>query len=212
MRGIGRSGARGGSRPVAPVTALLAVLAMALVSAACTYELRDPGVTAGCGPLRYTVTEHDIDLSAGRRAAIDDAVAEFGALVGRTVEPIDDSGQVASGNAPGDPVVFEFAWPDEQPAGLGFAEPHVVGSSYEGGWVMLNPSLRNAPTGLIRRLVLHELGHLHGLEHVDDPGELMDPSLTAGEWGPGDLFGLFVTHDGGCPGATLVSAFEDAAG
>jgi hypothetical protein len=194
------------------VATFFAVLTLALLAPACRYELRDPGVTAGCGPLRYTVTEHDVGLTGDRRAAIDDAVAEFAALVGRTVESLDDSGQVASGNAPGDPVVFEFAWPDEQPAGLGFAEPHVVGSSYAGGWVMLNPSLRNAPTGVIRRLVLHELGHLHGLEHVDDPGELMDPSLAAEQWGPGDLFGLYVTHDGGCPGATLVPAFQDAIG
>ena len=77
---------------------------------------------------------------------------------------------------------------------------------------MIDPTIRNAPTGLIRRLVLHELGHLHGLDDVDDPGELMDPSLAASAWGPGDLFGLAMTHGGGCAGARLSAEFRALAG
>ena len=168
--------------------------------------LRDPGVTAGCGPLRFTLQLHDVSLSAARQDAITDAVEEFGVLVGRTVEqvtPADAESPTAAENAPGDPIVIEMAWSDEQPSALGFAEPHVVGSTYDGGWVLLNPIIRNAPTGVIRRLVLHELGHLHGLADVDDATEIMDPSLSASQWGAGDLVGLMVTHGGGCPGATL---------
>ncbi len=170
----------------------------ALLSAGCTVVLRDPGVSNGCGPLRYSFNTHDITLTPERRAAVDDAIAEFGALVGRSVEPSASGGATAESNRPGDPIAFELAWPEDDPDGLGYAEPHIVGDSYAGGWVMLNPIIRHAPPGLIRRLVLHELGHLHGLADVEDGQELMDPSLVAEMWGPGDLLGLVITHNGGC--------------
>ncbi|CAN5285738.1 hypothetical protein BH09ACT12_BH09ACT12_26020 [soil metagenome] len=45
----------------------------------------------------------------------------------------------------------------------------------------------NAQLGLL----LHELGHLVGLDHVDDPTELMYPTATSmSAYGPGDLQGL----------------------
>jgi len=165
--------------------------------------LRDPGVSAGCGPLRYTVNAHEVAISPERLAAIDAAVDEFGQLLGRPVEHSAPEGATAQGNQPGDPIVFDLSWPAENPAGLGFAEPHVVEAGYDGGWVRLNPIIRHAPTGLIRRLVLHELGHLNGLADVDDPDELMDPTLVATQWGPGDLAGLALTHSGGCSGSPL---------
>ncbi|MEZ5246577.1 MAG: hypothetical protein R2707_15875 [Acidimicrobiales bacterium] len=210
MRGIGRSGGREPRRPGAvhlPVgVGAAAVLALAVLASGCTVAFRDPGVVAGCGPLRYTLDTADVSLSAGRRAAIHDAVEEFATLVGRVVVEV-TAGSAADGAA-GDPVRIVLAWPEESPDGLGFAEPQVVGTTYVGGWIMLNPSIRSAPAGLIRRLVLHELGHLHGLDDVTDPGELMDPSLAATNWGPGDLFGLAMTHGGGCEGSLLSSEFQ----
>ena len=48
--------------------------------------------------------------------------------------------------------------------------------------------------GLTRgNLVLHELGHVIGLDHVDSRAEVMYPSIssqTPGDWGPGDRTGL----------------------
>jgi hypothetical protein len=41
-----------------------------------------------------------------------------------------------------------------------------------------------------RAVVLHELGHVLGLAHVEDRGELMYPTLTRTGFGPGDLDGL----------------------
>ena len=41
------------------------------------------------------------------------------------------------------------------------------------------------------RGLLHELGHLVGLDHVDDPNELMYPrAAERTSYGPGDLKGL----------------------
>lgn len=53
---------------------------------------------------------------------------------------------------------------------------------------------------LARAVVLHELGHLLGLDHVDDPAELMYPTLQPGvvDFGPGDRQGLFALGTGRC--------------
>lgn len=39
-------------------------------------------------------------------------------------------------------------------------------------------------------IVDHEFGHLVGLDHVEDPRELMNPEVAATTYGPGDLEGL----------------------
>lgn len=42
------------------------------------------------------------------------------------------------------------------------------------------------------KVVLHELGHIVGLDHVDNPSEVMNPALVSSpaSWGPGDGAGL----------------------
>ena len=73
------------------------------------------------------------------------------------------------------------------------------------GTVILDgPDLQTMMTTSGRRplalaVIMHEIGHVVGLGHVDDPGELMNPtnsSLTG--WGPGDLEGLAVAGRGVC--------------
>lgn len=50
-----------------------------------------------------------------------------------------------------------------------------------------------------RAIVMHELGHLVGLAHVDDPHELMDEgSALPVDFGPGDLQGLAELGRGSC--------------
>lgn len=53
---------------------------------------------------------------------------------------------------------------------------------------------------LARAVLLHELAHLLGLNHVDDPTELMFPTLQPGvaDFGPGDRQGLFAVGTGKC--------------
>ena len=52
----------------------------------------------------------------------------------------------------------------------------------------------------VRAVIMHELGHLVGLDHVDAAGELMqaegDASLVS--WGPGDRAGLAALGQGRC--------------
>lgn len=52
---------------------------------------------------------------------------------------------------------------------------------------------------LARAVVLHELGHLVGLDHVSDPGQLMYPETRdAVDFAPGDLTGLARLGAGEC--------------
>lgn len=50
----------------------------------------------------------------------------------------------------------------------------------------------------MRAVVLHEFGHLVGLAHVKDAGELMNAKLRVLDFGPGDLEGLALLGRGGC--------------
>ena len=51
-----------------------------------------------------------------------------------------------------------------------------------------------------RAVVLHELGHLVGLDHVEAEGELMQPEAQPDvtDWGPGDREGLAALGGGAC--------------
>jgi len=178
-------------------------MAIAVVASGCTFQLRDPGVSASCGPLNYEVNTNGHDLGSAQRQAIDQAFDEYGALVGRTATDLGDTTATIADHLAGDPVLVEIKWPSDAPENLGYASPDIVDGTYTSGWIYLNPSVAKAPPGLIRRITLHEIGHLVGLDDVVDPAELMDPSLTVDHFGTGDMTGLFITHNGGCDGSTL---------
>ena len=50
-----------------------------------------------------------------------------------------------------------------------------------------------------RAIIMHELGHVVGLDHVDDPDQLMFPRTTGRlDWGAGDRRGLAAMGAGLC--------------
>ena len=56
-----------------------------------------------------------------------------------------------------------------------------------------------AGRSIARAVIMHELAHVVGLAHVDDPTELMNASNTSLiTWGPGDLEGLAIAGGGPC--------------
>jgi hypothetical protein len=61
--------------------------------------------------------------------------------------------------------------------------------------VMSQPNGR----AIARSIVMHEFGHLVGLDHVNDPSQIMYPSTTEQvAFGPGDLEGLRRLGNGPC--------------
>ncbi len=77
-------------------------------------------------------------------------------------------------------------------------------AQFVSGWVVINAADPNPPgwayTGSQGPTVLHELGHVMGLDHVTSKAELMEPAggyMT--DFGPGDLAGLErLGRDQGC--------------
>ncbi len=111
------------------------------------------------------------------------------------------------------PVLVAWATPEEVPALKGDVIGLGGSAAYEP-----RPGLRQYATGVLtldrdqfdvrdwipgareplEAVVLHELGHLVGLGHVDDAGELMHPTNTRTSYGPGDLEGLARLGDTPC--------------
>lgn len=113
------------------------------------------------------------------------------------------------------PVLVAWTTPDVVPdlsgsvagvAGSAARHDEYTGESrYVTGMVALDaPQLAEIvarPQGAeqVRAIVVHELGHLVGLDHVDDPGELMYPENTGRtDLGPGDRQGLASLGAGRC--------------
>jgi hypothetical protein len=72
---------------------------------------------------------------------------------------------------------------------------------YVSGSVTMNT---DAPMSAVdmKATLMHELGHLLGLDHIDDPAQIMDPAGRSDRqavWGKGDLAGLAaVGREAGC--------------
>jgi hypothetical protein len=84
------------------------------------------------------------------------------------------------------------------------------------GQVALSSSAAGAPgfaaAGGWAHLLLHEIGHLVGLGHVEDPGQVMYPVAGPGAptaYGPGDRAGLSrLGTAAGCLGEPSAQAFR----
>ena len=112
------------------------------------------------------------------------------------------------------PVLIAWTSPEEVPdlegdiagvAGSASVEVTGVGRRFITGTVYLDaPQLervldRRDGTAQVRAIIMHELGHLVGLDHVDDPGELMHAdNIGLQEFGPGDRQGLSALGAGRC--------------
>jgi hypothetical protein len=113
------------------------------------------------------------------------------------------------------PVLIAWVDPDDSPISFsaeghtaaGVASPQVPadgGDILVSGWVAINADDPNGPgfgwLGAQGPVVLHELGHVMGLDHVKVNGELMEGSgggVT--DFGPGDLEGLRILgRSSGC--------------
>jgi hypothetical protein len=167
------------------------------------------------------------------RSEVDAAVARVEAATGIDLVDLGDLGGTAGndGTAPaGVDAVMAFVSPTENPgigsaAGLGGGgyAPAWNGNSARvvSGFVLINETLGFSqglgPTGL-QGLLLHELGHMMGLDHVQDRAEVMYPVMhdVPNGYGPGDREGLWdLGAAQGClqvAGSTPLGSQRDLAG
>lgn len=169
---------------------------------------------------RIEIVVNDADAPPGAGAILDGALEEISAatglvlvVTGRTDDRIGPDRRARSmGFAP--PVLIDWTTPERLP-GLAGRVAGMAGSQaletatgelrYVTGTVALDaPDLtrilrRDEGRAQVRAIIMHELGHLLGLGHVDDPNELMyrkNVGLTA--LGPGDREGLSLLGSGRC--------------
>lgn len=188
----------------------------------------DPTEPVTYNPCRRIEVEHNPDsappgadrLVAGALETVSRATGLSLVLVGTTdrdpgTSPAGPGGLHLSRSAT--PVLIAWSTPEDTP-GLGGDVAGLAGSTARGslggtrltyvtGTVVLDgPSLTltaQQPGGraLVRAVLLHELGHLVGLDHVGDPDQLMyRANLGRTAFGPGDLAGLARLGAGQCRG------------
>jgi hypothetical protein len=153
-----------------------------------------------CSPIGYVVNwDHAPDgalpLLTEAVATVEDATGlTFTALGATRVAPT--SGAAVDVLPAGAEVLISWVpTADEQlyadGDAVGWARPLVAGDSYARGQVSLDADwFATASPAQARRVVLHELGHLVGLDHAGDDGQLMGAHGEPTAFQQGDLEGL----------------------
>jgi hypothetical protein len=175
-----------------------------------------------CRPVRYVVNPDG--MPAGGLPLLHAAIAEISAATGLAF--VDDGAtteRLAEDRAPMQPGRYgvrwapvlidwvedwEVAFVGEHIAGV--ASPHPMAPSGPGSerYVTGSVGLSRAwfadaladpgTVAVARGVVLHELGHLVGLDHVEDPAEVMHATSATVGLGPGDRHGLAAVGGGDC--------------
>ena len=126
------------------------------------------------------------------------------------------SGGISPVGPAGDAVLVAWTTPEQQPAlegdvaGVGGSTSVTDAATgtrrYVTGAIALDAPdltamlLHPGGRSQVRALVMHELGHVVGLDHVRDPHELMNgDNVAVTEFGPGDREGLAALGSGRCP-------------
>lgn len=165
-----------------------------------------------CGPIHYTVsTPHapdDFEQVVHGAVGLVSAVSGYAFVYDGPTTDRDFRAHLTPGRT--GPVLIGFAGSSEVPdlagdvAGLGGSVPRGDGVHYSTGVVMLDAGVYRRDDALEyrRAIVMHELGHVLGLGHVEDDGELMnEDNLGRTEFGPGDIAGLRALRATSCPPA-----------
>lgn len=183
----------------------------------------DPVAYDPCKPITYVIRPDG--APHGSESLIREAVDKVSAATGLkfVYEGVTDEAPVSDREAMqperyGDrwaPVAISWSNPSEAPelegsvAGVGGSMAVNIEDGPEvyvtGRLVLDAPELAKLMDGrggkaMARAVIMHELGHVVGLGHIDYPGQLMSTHLTHGitEFKPGDLTGLAILGAGRC--------------
>jgi hypothetical protein len=157
-----------------------------------------------CTPVRWTTRPSD---PAWLRTLAADAADTLGASAGVTFEYVASSDEtVGPSRALTDgrawaPVLVTLTTPEESgwlaANERGLALPVTVAGQFVTGQVLLQAHMDLTPDMASREgswgaTLMHEWGHVVGLDHVGDPAQLMhaEPLPGPAAWGPGDLRGF----------------------
>ena len=173
-----------------------------------------------CRPIHYVVNPAggppgSVDLVRGAVSAISAATGLAFANDGTTTEPVSAQRRAVQRERYGNrwaPVLIGFADRGRfdgltgQVAGLGgsFELTTPAGARLVTGQITLatdtfDELVDAGRVGQATTIVEHELGHVVGLDHVDDPGQLMYRSNKGQvNLGPGDVQGLAIAGSGPC--------------
>ena len=182
-----------------------------------------PVTWSPCRPIHYVI--RDLHAPQGGRLALTQAIAAVSAATGLTFVDDGSTDEAPSGQREpyqpdryGDrwaPVLIAWATPDEIPdfgvdiageAGATRVATPSGDSAYVSGVVYLDPAKYTeiavrSGRAVADSVILHELGHLVGLAHVNDPGQLMWPrgnSAGLTTYQAGDTAGLRALGLGPC--------------
>lgn len=169
---------------------------------------------------RIEVEVNDASAPPGAASLLSEALADISAATGLVFDVVGTTDQLPRegggfGRPRREPVLVAWTDPSAMPAlagdvaGIGGSTPRLHPYSgdheYVTGLVALDaPQLSRVMTlpggrDRVRAIVLHELAHLVGLDHVHDHAELMHPrSSRMLDFGPGDREGLAALGSGRC--------------
>jgi hypothetical protein len=175
-----------------------------------------------CRPVHFVVRPDN--APAGSEGLIEESFARVSAATGlqfvndgataETPSPERESFQPDTYGKRWAPILIAWSTPEENPtlagdvAGVGGSSAvNVPGKPYVyvTGQVQLDaPDLAEAlahPAGrdLVRAVILHELGHVVGLDHIEDPNQLMNArNSNVTDFAEGDRAGLALLGTGEC--------------
>lgn len=169
-----------------------------------------------CEPIRYAINPQG--APPGLDGVIQEAAHSVSERTGLALEFVGTStagpDQPPRWGGEGQPPPVVVLWSTEAQAKS--LSGDVAGFGGSTVWAPMGPDSARYVTGMVlldaediarmpggrdqaRAVVMHELGHVVGLDHVEDQSELMY-ATTSGqyEWGPGDSAGLALVGQGRC--------------